>query len=386
MVDCEPQNASAANNKVIGDFWSPNLEGLLPPLLRVFHSLPPTFPSPIVSPLTHVIHALITIPINNSTRSKWFPQQSKRPPSRAKSSSNASPLSSSPPMTIPSPKTSSPGSRSESPPLTNSPTHKSTKTLDRALSVISRSLSRSPSPNLLSKNNDTFLHVHDLLEVSFAHYFPEVTDPDDASIRDILKTEIPEGGLGDVTLDDTLSPLVVLMTRFCEADETCRTRAREWLVPHDLDRSTSLEGRPDMLGRCLRLLGSVYNQRLKDSVGEMLYAICDSDASTLSSLFGYGNVAGFLFNKGVMSAPTPPDSSSSSGPQLTTASGETINPITGTTMPDTKPELPDLTEEEKEQEMEKLFVLFDRLEKSGAIPPSQNPIRKGLEKAAKSSQ
>jgi hypothetical protein len=35
-----------------------------------------------------------------------------------------------------------------------------------------------------------------------------------------------------------------------------------------------------------------------------------------------------------------------------------------------------MTDEEKEREAEKLFVLFDRLEKTGALPPDQNPIRK----------
>jgi hypothetical protein len=62
---------------------------------------------------------------------------------------------------------------------------------------------------------------------------------------------------------------------------------------------------------------------------------------------------------------------------LTTPSGQQINPITG--IVDEKPNTSDMTDEEKEQEAEKLFVLFDRLEKSGAIPASQNPIRKAVQ-------
>lgn len=90
----------------------------------------------------------------------------------------------------------------------------------------------------------------------------------------------------------------------------------------------------------------------------------------LSAQVGYGNVAGFLFNKGVMTAPPQSDNSS-----LTTPSGVAINPITGTVQKE-GPSHDDMTEEEREREAEKLFVLFDRLEKSGALPPSQNPIRK----------
>lgn len=43
---------------------------------------------------------------------------------------------------------------------------------------------------------------------------------------------------------------------------------------------------------------------------------------------------------------------------------------------------PDMSDEEKEREMERLFVLFDRMEKTGALPPSQNPMRKAVKKAA----
>ncbi|KAJ7581180.1 guanine nucleotide exchange factor [Mycena floridula] len=370
MVESEPQNSNTSDdNKVIGDFWSSNLDGLLAPTLRVFHSLPPTFPSPLVSPLTHVIHALITIPIKPSNHSTWFPKRSNS----AKSSKSSSP-SSSPPTTH-SHVSSSSTSRSESPTSSSTPSAKPIKGLDRALSVISRSISRSPSPNPPASRIDTFLHVHDLLEVAFGHYFPDAIEPDDVSIRENLKKELAlTSGITDTTLDDVLTPLVVLMTRFCVADETCRSRARQWLVPPDLDRSTPLEGRPDMLGRCLRLLSSVYHARLKDATGELLFAISDSDPTMLSALFGYGNVAGFLFNKGIMSAPGP---SSEAG-----IIPEGVNPITGTTVQEKKSSEPELTQEEKEQEMEKLFVLFDRLEKTGALPPDQNPIRKGLQKAA----
>jgi len=117
----------------------------------------------------------------------------------------------------------------------------------------------------------------------------------------------------------------------------------------------------------------VYHSRLKDAVGELFFAICDSDATTLSSLLGYGNVAGFLFSKNIMTAPAP----SSSEPSSSTAGD--INPITGTKAQPREPL--DMTDEEKEMEAEKLFVLFDRLERTGAIPPNQNPIRKAMEKA-----
>jgi len=74
---------------------------------------------------------------------------------------------------------------------------------------------------------------------------------------------------------------------------------------------------------------------------------------------------------------SPPPTSSTGNVNLTTPSGEAINPITGTTF-QPKPEGPEMTQEEKEREAEKLFVLFDRLERNGAIAPDQNPIRKAI--------
>lgn len=100
-------------------------------------------------------------------------------------------------------------------------------------------------------------------------------------------------------------------------------------------------------------------------------------ASTLASYVGYGNVAGFLFQKGIMGAPGAPATSGVGAP-VETPEGIPINPITGIAQKD-GPSEPDMSDEEKEREAEKLFVLFDRLERLGAIPAEQNPIRKAIQ-------
>jgi len=40
-----------------------------------------------------------------------------------------------------------------------------------------------------------------------------------------------------------------------------------------------------------------------------------------------------------------------------------------------------MTEEEREREAERLFVLFDRLERTGAVPPEANPVRRAIQKS-----
>ncbi|KAG6873990.1 hypothetical protein C0995_007946 [Termitomyces sp. Mi166 len=389
MVQTEPQTPEASNpdqTPIIGDFWSSKLDSFLAPALRAFSSLPPTSPSPIAAPLTHVIHTLITIPVSAELRPIWFGTNVIASP-RISTSNSPKHVSRS---QTPQPATaSSSSSGNDSPQPT--PVSPKPSTLDRALSVLTvgrRSLSRSPPSNTTTPTN-VVQRTYELIDTAFAHFFPDVIDVDDASVRDRAKQESP-----DNSLDDLLSPLVVLLSRICAADEASRVRVRQLIIPDDLDRSSPLEGRSDILGRCLRLMTSVYHSRLKDSVGEMLFAVCDSDgksyqglrphyqmlivpiASVLSALVGYGNVAGFLYNKGVLSAPPAPSATTNTyTPSAATAS---INPITGTTN-NPKQDLPEMTDEEKEREAEKLFVLFDRLEKTGAIPPSQNPIRKAVQ-------
>ncbi|RPD62146.1 hypothetical protein L227DRAFT_523828 [Lentinus tigrinus ALCF2SS1-6] len=356
------------DTKVIGDCWSDRLDGILPPLLRTFNTLPPSFPVPLAAPMTHVIHALITIPVSPSLQSVWLP------PARTSPVPTSKPGSSSETSSKVSRSSSSRGSSRSGSPTTGPAKDPKPGAFDRAWSALSagrRSLSRSSSPHTNSPPVDVLLRAYDLLDVSLNHYMPDAIDPDDRSVREKCQREM------DQSLDDVMTPLVVLITKLCLADEGSRRRMRQWILPDDLDRTSPLEGRADLLGRLLRMLASVHHAKLKNAVGEMLYAVCDSDAGTLASYVGYGNVAGFLFNKGIMSAPPPPAGSSGASAPTTTSSGAPINPITGVVE---KPAPPiEMTDEEKEREAEKLFVLFDRLEKSGAIPKESNPIRQAIQ-------
>lgn len=275
-MGAEPQQPGSSGDQVMGDLWHARLDGfvvfclrpspnlilifssLLPPLLRTFALLPTPSPSPIAAPLTHVIHALITIPVNVSLKPIWFGQTTPNRPYEVGSPKRRSPHGSAPESR-----------REDSPPL-STPTSPILSTLDRALSAISVSR-KSRTSSSASNPVDVLQRSYELLDLAFAHYFPGDIDVDDASVRQRAKADSND------SLDDCLSPLVVLITRLCIGDENSRIRARQWLVPDDLDRTSPLESRPDLLGRCLRLLASVYHPRLKDSVGEMFFAMADSN-------------------------------------------------------------------------------------------------------------
>lgn len=214
--------------------------------------------------MTQVIHSLITVPVTPSLRPKWFPPLSN-PGSPHTTSKPTTPIGS-------PPAPDSPTSRSESPAGKDGKEVKS-GAFDRAfakLTVSRKSMHRSTSPNSHA-GQDTLLRAYDLLDVTLAHNLPGKVDADDRTVRERCRDE------SDSDLDDLVCPLVILITKLCTADEGARKRMRGWLVPDDLDRTKALEGRSDLLGRCLRLLQSIHHTRLKDATGEMLYAICESD-------------------------------------------------------------------------------------------------------------
>ena len=69
------------------------------------------------------------------------------------------------------------------------------------------------------------------------------------------------------------------------------------------------------------------------------------------------------------------------GEKMTKVDGQEINPITGQRR-DMEPEdiLPEMTDEEKEREAEKLFVLFERLKATGVmnvVNPVEQAVREG---------
>jgi hypothetical protein len=87
---------------------------------------------------------------------------------------------------------------------------------------------------------------------------------------------------------------------------------------------------------------------------------------------GYGNAIGFLMNRNI---PLQPPSTS----QSSNSNEREVNPITGQFLDEENqgPSLADMTDEEKEREAERLFVLFERLKKTGVVDV-ENPIAKAM--------
>ncbi|KAH7344119.1 guanine nucleotide exchange factor [Rhizoctonia solani] len=313
VVSKYARSGGQGSGLVLGEYWDDVFEPTVSPLIKLLHTLPSPPSNPLAGSLAYTIHALINVPVAPFAH-LWFPRSPK--PSRSSSSGTQSPRPS----------------------------------LEKSGSPVEGSGSGSP----LSR--DSALRVLSLLQSVLALHLPGNCDPDDATVRNAAKAK-------GVSLDDVASPVAALLARLV-ADEGAKTRVAAVVLPTDMDRSSPLEKRDDFLGRCLRLMTSVYYPNLKGAIGEMLFALCGSDGQALSAAIGYGNAAGYLYNKGIM-APPP----ASSG-------GDDVNPITGTRQAPSGPSLADMSDEEKQREAEKLFVLFDRMERMGM---AKNPIREAFQ-------
>lgn len=173
-------------------------------------------------------------------------------------------------------------------------------------------------------------------------------------------------------LETAATPLVSVLRRVnAIAPLPVRTVMREELLPTKDDRSQPL-GRSDTLpSRLLRLSTSPSSPNLKEAISSLLFELSDRDAITFVRNVGYGYAAGFLMTHKIDMPGTAFDATHGG---TTHVGGQEVNPITGQRR-DMEPEVreAEMTDEEKEREAERLFVLFERLKATGVMNVA-NPV------------
>jgi hypothetical protein len=142
------------------------------------------------------------------------------------------------------------------------------------------------------------------------------------------------------------------------------------LLPSNEDRKQVLGKTDSVASQLIRTTMSASTPAAANSASLLLWALSGESSDTLVREVGFGVASGILVKMGI---PLP------SGVEELPNDSLEINPVTGQRrdMEDQK-ELAEMTEEEKEQEAERLFVLFDRLNRTGVIKV-ENPIRKAME-------
>lgn len=155
-------------------------------------------------------------------------------------------------------------------------------------------------------------------------------------------------------LEPRAVPLLHLLITIHESAPEGPRKYMKWLLlPEDNDRSAPI-GRSDSLSSKLLNLSTSPSVHLKTTISELMFVLSDKDAESLTKNIGYGFAAGFLSSRGIQ---IPQDAQEA----FSTTTDAGINPITGQRF-DAEPQDsgPPMTQEEREREAERLFVLFER--------------------------
>ncbi|CBQ71513.1 conserved hypothetical protein [Sporisorium reilianum SRZ2] len=306
---------SESQRPILGEGFDAELLDMLRPLVSVITALPLPSPVPLMPPFTHAIAALLNYPVADVKKEVLSDKVV--------------------------------ASSSTFPSLTAPISPSSTEALRSAPLYIARLI--------------TFA------DAMLARYFASAASNDDGRRvpEDVDAKAVKQKATTDgIDLEDTLEPLLLLLRKTAAEDDTLRSTLASILLPADLDRSLALDRRVDMLGRLVRLMSAVTLSRPARASGELLLSLCHGDAKHMTDTIGYGPCAGFLMNTGLASA-LP------SGAAPADSNGRAVDPITGEYEPTDEEKARDdisrMTEAEKEAEAERLFVLFDRMNRTGVV-------------------
>ncbi|CAK3956029.1 guanine nucleotide exchange factor synembryn like [Lecanosticta acicola] len=181
-------------------------------------------------------------------------------------------------------------------------------------------------------------------------------------------------------LDQAAAPLCTLIRRIYElATPQMKSWMRWILLPRTKDRDKPLGQGETLSARLLRLSCSPNLPTLRENISSLLFELSDKDANKFVQNIGYGFASGFLMSHNI-EVPASAIEASSIGSD-DTEGGADANPITGQRWAAEErdgPQASEMTQEEKEREAERLFVLFERLKATGVVDV-KNPVQQAID-------
>ncbi|KAI5211990.1 hypothetical protein E4T42_03531 [Aureobasidium subglaciale] len=174
----------------------------------------------------------------------------------------------------------------------------------------------------------------------------------------------------ETQLELAATPLLTLLRKIqAVASQDGRKHIQSLLLPNEQDRAKPLGQGDSLSSRLLRLSISPSLNEVRESISALFFELSDSDPTTFIHNIGYGYAAGFLSTHQIEVPETM---------MRTDAQGAAVNPVTGQRLAaeSENPE-PEMTDEEKECEAERLFVLFERLKATGVVNV-ENPVHQAM--------
>ena len=199
----------------------------------------------------------------------------------------------------------------------------------------------------------------------------EETCPTETQVQQLIDIlDISLKSYPETELDQAAFPLLTVLRKIqAKASPDVRKQIQSLLLPDEEARAKPLGQGDSLPSRLLRLSISPSLMKLREMISTLFYDLSDSNPTTFIHNIGYGYAAGFLSTHEIKVPETM---------MRADAQGADINPITGQRLAaeSADPE-PEMTDEEKEREAERLFVLFERLKATGVVDV-ENPVHQAM--------
>ncbi|KAJ2543544.1 hypothetical protein EV175_005969 [Coemansia sp. RSA 1933] len=175
-----------------------------------------------------------------------------------------------------------------------------------------------------------------------------------------------------------LTPLTLVLVRLMSENPDARLRIFHQIYPPNVEVDYKLlpEDRPGIASQIVRLMRVPQGGMLPGAMGDFLLTVLGQDIKQFIMAVGYGNAAGYMLARGI----EMPEDVLDNAKGMVGENSSVVDPVTGRNLnqADINKELNSMTEEEKEREAERLFVLFERLNRTGIIK-TENPVRAAMQ-------
>jgi hypothetical protein len=163
-------------------------------------------------------------------------------------------------------------------------------------------------------------------------------------------------------LDDTVAPVLTLIRRIYEvAPSDVQKVMEKLLLPTPEERDLPLGRSATLPSRLLQLSTSALTPTIRGSISAMLFELSHKDPATFVHNVGYGYASGYLMSNNISMPEELVQEHASTGVVKGGGVGVPVNPITGQRLDrEERVEVEEMSQEEKEREAERLFVLFER--------------------------
>ncbi|XP_047656492.1 synembryn-A [Tachysurus fulvidraco] len=174
-------------------------------------------------------------------------------------------------------------------------------------------------------------------------------------------------------LKEKLTPVLNLLTESCRAHRETRHYLRQQILPPLRDVVLRPEQGDTIRNKLVRLMTHV-DTELKHCAAELLFVLCKENVGRFVKYTGYGNAAGLLAARGLLSGHSSApqcqySSDSDSDTEEYRQARDRINLVTGRVEEPQPDPMEGMSEEEKEAEAVRLVAMFNRLSRDKIIQP-----------------